>query len=119
MLFAAPMLLWLLVGCGGQPKETGVAVVDSLISDIVLELLSYVAHMERELIHSRQAEGIAAAKARGVRFGPRPKERGDAYRDSLALWREGKLSARAAGRRLGVPHTTFLKWAGEDDGDCK
>ena len=94
-------------------------ITGTLISDIVLELLSYVAHMEREFIHSRQAEGIAAAKARGVRFGPRPKERGDAYRDSLALWREGKLSARAAGRRLGVSHTTFLKWAEEDGGDCK
>ena len=45
----------------------------TLIADIVLQLLSYVAQTERENIRQRQAEGIAAAKARGVRFGPPPK----------------------------------------------
>ena len=47
----------------------------TLIADIVLQLLSYVAQTEREFIHQRQAEGIAAAKARGVQFGRRPKEK--------------------------------------------
>ena len=45
----------------------------TLIADIVLQLLSYVAQTEREFIHQRQAEGIAAAKARGVKFG-RPRK---------------------------------------------
>lgn len=44
----------------------------TLIADIVLQLLSYVAQTERELIKQRQAEGIAAAKAKGVHFGPKP-----------------------------------------------
>ena len=52
----------------------------TLITDIVLQLLSYVAQTEREFIKRHQAEGIAAAKARGVRFGPRPKERPDEYK---------------------------------------
>ena len=51
----------------------------TLIADIVLQLLSYVAQTERELIRRRQAEGIAAAKARGVQFGPKPIKRPDNY----------------------------------------
>lgn len=51
----------------------------TLIADIVLQLLSYVAQTERELIRQRQAEGIAAAKARGVRFGRRPMERPEGF----------------------------------------
>lgn len=53
---------------------------DTLIADIVLQLLSYVAQTEREFIRQRQAEGIAAAKARGVRFGKKPSARPEAYR---------------------------------------
>ena len=51
----------------------------TLIADIVLQLLSYVAQTEREFIHQRQAEGIAVAKARGVQFGRRPKEKPPEY----------------------------------------
>ena len=47
----------------------------TLIADIVLQLLSYVAQTEREFIRQRQAEGIAAAKARGVSFGRKPREK--------------------------------------------
>lgn len=86
----------------------------TVIADIVLGLLSYVAQTEREFIHQRQAEGIAVAKRNGVRFGPPPKERGEAYRNCLALWRDGTISARQAGRMLGIDHTTFLKWAREE-----
>ena len=86
----------------------------TLIADIVLQLLSYVAQTEREFIHQRQMEGIAAAKRNGVRFGPPPKERGEEYERCLELWRQGELSARMAGERLGVAHTTFLKWARDE-----
>lgn len=54
-------------------------VTGRLISDIVLQLLSYVAQKEREFIHQRQAEGIAAAQERGVRFGRPPKPRPKVY----------------------------------------
>ena len=83
----------------------------TLIADIVLQLLSYVAQTEREYIHQRQMEGIAAAKRNGVRFGPPPKERGEEYDRCLELWQRGEMSARMAGEILGVAHTTFLKWA--------
>ena len=86
----------------------------TLISDIVLQLLSYVAQTEREFIHQRQAEGIAAAKDRGVRFGRPPKARTLAYEKCAELWRQGKLSARDAARQLAIDHKTFLKWVRED-----
>ena len=84
-----------------------------LISDIVLELLSYVAETEREFIRSRQKEGIAAAKARGVRFGARPKEKPACFSRCIEQWKAGEISARAAARECGVNHKTFLRWAAE------
>ena len=79
----------------------------TLISDIVLQLLSYVAQTERENIRQRQAEGIAAAKARGVRFGPRPRTLPDNFEGLRRAWRSGELSMRAAEEVCGMPTTTF------------
>ena len=83
----------------------------TLIADIVLQLLSYIAETERCLIKQRQAEGIAAAKARGQKFGRPCIERGPDYPTVLMLWHKEFISASEAGRRLGVSHGTFLKWA--------
>lgn len=84
-----------------------------LISEIVLQLLSYVAQTEREFIRKRQAEGIAAAKQQGVKFGRRPMERPPEYERLKVQWEQGKLSARNAARQLGITHRTFLLWAKE------
>lgn len=84
--------------------------IGRLIADIVLQLLSYVAQTEREMIHQRQAEGIAAAQARGVHFGrtalPIPAE----FYPVAEEYRDGKVSGRGGAARLGVCHTTFLRW---------
>lgn len=85
----------------------------TLLVDIVLELLSYVAETEREFIRRRQAEGIAAAKSRGVQFGRRPMERPAAYGEMLCQWKAGRISAREAARRLRISHKTFLRWVRE------
>ena len=82
----------------------------TLIADIVLQLLSYVAQTEREFIRQRQAEGIAAAKANGIRFGRPPMERPEQFDLVRDQWLEGKLSARAAAKKLGVSRQTFLNW---------
>ncbi len=87
----------------------------TLISDIVLQLLSYVAQTEREFIKQRQAEGIAAAKQRGVQFGRRPKARPEEYDAVKMLWEKEEISAREAARRLEVTHRTFLNWVRADD----
>lgn len=87
----------------------------TLIADIVLQLLSYVAQTEREFIHKRQAEGIAAAKAKGVRFGPPCKRKPEGYSQCFAAWQAGEISAREAARRLHVAHKTFLRWAAKEE----
>ena len=85
----------------------------TLVADIVLQLLSYVAQTEREFLRQRQAEGIAAAKERGVRFGPEripmPEEFGALAED----WWNGYISAAEAGRQLGVSRKTFTRRATE------
>ncbi len=86
-----------------------------LIADIVLQLLSYVAQTEREFIRQRQAEGIAAAKARGIKFGRPRKSRPDRFEETKLRWERGELSARAAGRLLHITHQTFLLWAREGE----
>lgn len=87
----------------------------TLIADIVLQLLSYVAQTERENTRKRQAEGIAAAKARGVRFGRPEKELPAHFADVSAIWREGLISGSEAARRLGVSHNTFFTWVKKMD----
>ena len=90
------------------------SLIGTLIADLVLQLLSYVAQTEREFIRQRQAEGIAAAQKRGVRFGAQPKQRLENFGECLAAWKNGAISAREAGRRLHVSHKTFLRWAQEE-----
>ena len=83
----------------------------TLIADIVLQLLSYVAQTEREFIRQRQAEGIAAAKARGVHMGRAPMEIPDSFTPVYDQWKRGEVSGRGAARMLGVAQHTFTKWA--------
>ena len=89
----------------GQARD----LTGTLISDIVLQLLSYVAQTEREFIRQHQAEGIAAAKARGVQFGRRKIELPGEIESLCARWRSGEISARQAGAALGVSYQTFLR----------
>lgn len=89
----------------------------ALISDIVLQLLSYVAQTEREFIRQRQAEGIAAAKARGVQFGRKAMQKPSGYDQIYLQWKNEGLSARQAALQLGVTHQTFLKWTKEENGE--
>lgn len=88
----------------------------TLIADIVLQLLSYVAQTEREFIRQRQAEGIAAAKEQGIQFGRKPMERPPEFAALRARWEQGEISARAAAALLGITHSTFLRWAKESGG---
>ena len=85
--------------------------VGTLIADIVLQLLSYVAQTERDFIRQRQAEGIAAAKARGVKFGRKPTKRPDNFESIRNKWKDGELSVRSAAKLLRIAPSTFLSWA--------
>ena len=83
----------------------------TFISDLVLALLSYVAENERTNIRQRQAEGIAAAKARGVHFGRRPKPLPENFYDVYQQWKMKKISVSEAARQCGMPQTTFFERA--------
>lgn len=80
-----------------------------LISDLVLQIFAYVAQTEREFIHQRQAEGIAAAKIKGKRLGRKPKKMPPAFEDVCQSCCLGQLSIRAAAEKLGVTHSTFYR----------
>jgi len=82
-----------------------------LISDIVLQLFSYVAQTEREMNKQRTMEGIAAAKARGVQFGRKPITKPDNFDEIRRAWALGTISEREAAKKLGVSRPTFHKWA--------
>ena len=86
-----------------------------LIADIVLQLLSYVAQIERENIRQRQAEGIAAAKARGVSFGRPRKKRPANYQETREAFWGGRITRKEAAARCKVSETTFARWAREDE----
>ena len=81
----------------------------TLIADIVLQLLSYVAQTEREMIRARQAEGIAAAKARGVHFGRQKKPLPENFREVVGFWRGKQISCDEALKRLGVSRSYYFK----------
>ena len=80
-----------------------------VISDIVLQLLSYVAEQERAFIKQRQAEGIKIAKEKGIKLGRPAIKRPDNWEDVYPEWNLGKITAREAMKRLGLKPNTFYK----------
>lgn len=88
-----------------------------LIADIVLQLLSYVAETERENIRQRQAEGIMAAKKRGVHLGRKQMTMPAEFYDLAIAWRKGNISSRSAANQLGISYQTFLRRA-KETADC-
>ena len=85
----------------------GKDLMGTFLSDIVLQILSFVAENERLNIRQRQAEGIAAAKARGVRFGRPPKPLPENFHQIYQQWKNGKITGTAAAKLCGMPLSTF------------
>ena len=94
--------------------RTGRDLTGTLIADIVLQLLSYVAQTEREFIKQRQREGIEVARANGVHLGRKAMNRPDNYEEVKSAWMNGEISARQTSRLLGISHTGFKKWVTRD-----
>ncbi len=95
-------------------RSTQGGLTDVFLADVVLQLLSYVAQVERENTHQRQAEGIAAARARGVRFGRPAIERPQIYAQVKAAYCSGRVSRKEAACQLGVGSSTFSRWLKQD-----
>ena len=85
----------------------GKDLLGTFISDLVLQLLSFVAENERTNIKQRQAEGIAAAKAKGVRFGRPPKPLPESFYSVYQQWKQGTITGTAAAKECGMPLSTF------------
>lgn len=85
----------------------GKDLVGTFLSDIVLQVLSFVAENERSNIRQRQAEGIAAAKARGVRFGRPPAALPENFHQVYQQWKSGKITGLEAARMCDMPMSTF------------
>lgn len=85
----------------------GKDLMGTFLSDIVLQVLSFVAENERANIRQRQAEGIAAAKARGVRFGRPSKPLPPGFHSAYRRWKAGALTGTAAAMECGMPLGTF------------
>lgn len=90
----------------------GKDLMGTFLSDIVLQVLSFVAENERSNIRQRQAEGVAAAKARGVRFGRPPKPLPENFQDIYCRWKAGEITGVAAAKECGMPLATFRYRAG-------
>jgi len=90
-------------------RTQGRDLTGTFIADLVLQILSYVAQTEREFIRKRQAEGIAAARARGVKFGAPKKPLPEDFTAAQEAWLTGQLSIREAAKAAGMPHMTFYR----------
>lgn len=87
--------------------RNGKDLMGTFIADLVLQILSFVAQSERENIRKRQAQGIAAAKARGVRFGRPPRPLPENYDSVYRKWKSGEITGTAAAKECGMPLSTF------------
>ena len=79
------------------------------IADLVLQILAYVAETERSFIKKRQAEGIAVAKKKGVRFGAERKKLGDELETYCYLWIDGMITLDEGAAKFGVSQSTFYR----------
>lgn len=85
-------------------------ITGKFIADLVLQILSYVAQIERENIHQRQMEGIREAKARGIHFGRPKTSLPEGFEEVYQLWKSKRISQREAGKMLNSNHVTFRRW---------
>ena len=87
--------------------RNGKDLMGTFIADLVLQILSFVAQNERENIRKRQAQGIAAAKARGVKFGRPTKPLPEGFYRAYQRWKSGRITCTAAAKECGMPLSTF------------
>lgn len=87
----------------------GKDLMGTFLSDIVLQVLSFVAENERKNIRIRQAEGIAAAKARGVKFGRPEFKMSEDFKDSVKKWEKGKLTVSEIVKMYEMSESTFYR----------
>lgn len=91
-------------------RDKGRDLTGTFVADLVLQILSYVAQNERENIRKRQAEGIAAAKQRGVHFGNPGKPLPESFEEVVGRWRRKEIDLTEALLELDIGRTYFFKY---------
>ncbi len=91
----------------------GKDLMGTFIADLVLQILSFVAQSERENIKKRQAQGIAAAKLNGVKFGRPKKKVPKNFEKTVTEWRSGGINLDRAAKLCNVSKSTFYRWFNE------
>lgn len=94
-------------------KKVDQDLTGTFIADMVLQILAYVAQIERENIKQRQKEGIYAAKSRGVIFGRPRKDVPQNFKEIKNQWLQNQITSRQAAKALGIAQSTFLRWVQE------
>lgn len=89
--------------------RSGKDLMGTFIADLVLQILSFVAQSERENIRKRQAQGIAAAKKRGVRFGRPEKPMPEGFAETVKLWEKKEIDIKAVLEMCGLKEATFYR----------
>ena len=92
-------------------------ITGQFIADMVLQVLSYVAHIERDNIKQRQAEGIKAAHERGVQFGRPRNDIPEDFDKIYQLVKDKQISGNKAAKQLGIPKTTFFRLVKRKDAE--
>ncbi len=92
--------------------------IGAFIADLVLQILAYVAETERSIIHSRQSEEIALAKAKGVQFGRQKKEVPEEFPEYYRLWACGEITLRQTTEKLKMSSSTFYRKCKEQGKNC-
>lgn len=85
-------------------------ITGKFVADLVLQILSYVAQIERENIHQRQMEGIKEAKLKGIQFGRPTTQPPENFEKVVNKWKNKEISLREASRQLNTNHTTLSRW---------
>lgn len=83
--------------------------IETLISDLILQLLSYMAEDERKRICERQKEGITIALQKGVKFGRKKVEIDDNFKEAYREWKNREITAVEAMQRVGMKSNTFYR----------
>lgn len=95
-------------------SDTDAVSSQEMLADFISDLFYAVAQKrQKEERRQKQAEGIAKAKAKGIRFGPATKPVPDGFESMAQMWTQGDISSRDAAKSLGMSHSTFLRWAKE------
>ena len=92
--------------------EAGKSILE-LVNNLIIEVMSYLAEAERQLIRKRQSEGIASAKARGVHFGRKKYEFPESWREDYKKWRNGECTAKSLMRKYQISSTSFYRKVAE------